>query len=233
MSARADFDLKALCPDLIFVHAVGGCDVSLRPRLAFIVTEDWFFAERFLVMGQVAKRCGFDVSVIARERTHRAMIEAEGFTLIPLEAERRSVNPVAFLLATWRLRSILKTLRPDVVHCIAMKSIVMGGLASNSAGIEQRVFAPTGLGVFADGTVPLAAWARRLLAWLIRRKLETDQTTYLCENLSDPRALGLDPADAGKVRIAGGAGIDPARFTPSPLPLLPPLKIAIVSRMLA
>ena len=206
--------------------------MSARPRLAFIVTEDWFFAERFLVMGQVAKRCGYDVYIIARERTHRTMIEAEGFTLIPLEAERRSINPIAFLWAVWRLRGLLKRLRPDVVHCIAIKSIVMGGLASNSAGIEKRIYAPTGLGVFADGTVPLAVWARSLIVWLIRHKLETRRTTYLCENYDDPRAFGLDPADPGKVRIVGGAGIDPANFVPSPLPPLPPLRIAIVSRML-
>jgi glycosyltransferase involved in cell wall biosynthesis len=201
-----------------------------RPRLVFVVTEDWFFAERFLAMGQVAKRNGFDVFVVARERDHRRQIEAEGITLVALEAERRSVNPFALVTATWQLRSILKRLRPDVVHCIAMKGIVMGGIACALAGVEKRVYAPTGWGVFADGNWRGAHHARQVLVHGIRR-LETSKTKYLFENSTDPRTFGLDPTNDDKVRLVGGAGIDPSHFVPSPMPPLPPLRVAIVSRM--
>ena len=43
------------------------------------------------------------------------------------------------------------------------------------------------------------------------RGLETAQTRYLFENPDDPRLLGLDPADAARVTIVGGAGVDPER----------------------
>ena len=203
-----------------------------KPRLAFIATEDWFFAERFLVMGQVALSRGFDVTVIARERTHRAMIEAAGMSLIALEAERRSINPLDFAQGAVRLSSILKTLAPDLVHCIAIKAIVMGGIACNRAGITRRIYAPTGLGVFADGHYSFAKAARAAMVAGVRRGLETPQTRYLFENARDPVSFGLDPGDKAKVTIVGGAGIDPDFYVPEPMPALPPLKVAIVSRML-
>ena len=62
-------------------------------RLAFIVTEDWFFASHFLPMARAAREVGLEVAVIARVREHRAAIEAAGAKVIALEAERRSLNP--------------------------------------------------------------------------------------------------------------------------------------------
>jgi glycosyltransferase involved in cell wall biosynthesis len=54
----------------------------------------------------------------------------------------------------------------------------------------------------------------------------------LFENPDDPLLLGLDPADAGRVTIVGGAGVDPEILRSSPLSPQPPLKVAVVARML-
>jgi glycosyltransferase involved in cell wall biosynthesis len=66
---------------------------------------------------------------------------------------------------------------------------------------------------------------------LLVRGLETTQTRYLFENTDDPKLLGLDPAGS-RVTILGGAGIDPEALRPAPLPAQPPLKVAVVARML-
>ncbi len=61
-------------------------------RLAFVATEDWFFASHFLPMARRAVAMGLDVVVIARVRAHRAAIEATGAKVVALEAERASLN---------------------------------------------------------------------------------------------------------------------------------------------
>jgi len=53
-----------------------------RGKIAFVVTEDWFFCSHFLPMARAARDAGFDSVVIARERDHRHQIEAEGFRLV-------------------------------------------------------------------------------------------------------------------------------------------------------
>ncbi|MEG9528715.1 MAG: glycosyltransferase family 1 protein, partial [Hyphomicrobiales bacterium] len=64
-------------------------------RLVFVVTEDWFFASHFLPMARAAVAMGLAVAVVTRVRAHRAAIEATGAQVVPLEAERASLNPMA------------------------------------------------------------------------------------------------------------------------------------------
>src|SRR6187551_3731239 len=159
-------------------------------RLAFIVTEDWFFASHFLPMARAAREMGLDVAVIARVRDHRTAIEAAGAKVIALEAERRSLNPMAAGYAAGRLAAILKAWRPDIVHCIALRAILIGGSAALMAGIPRRVYALTGLG-FLGARQDLVGRGARTAARMLVRGLETRQTRYLFENPEDAALIGL------------------------------------------
>ncbi len=204
-------------------------DVKGR-KLVFIVTEDWFFASHFLPMARAARELGLEVTVVTRVRAHREAIEATGAKVIPFEADRRSLNPVTTGLKTGDLAAILRREKADLVHCIALRSILVGGFAAGMVGIRRRVYALTGLGFLGARTDRIARLAQRAVRLLVRG-LETRQTRYVFENADDPKLLGLDPAGENVV-ILGGAGIDPEALRPAPLPPQPPLKVAIVARML-
>lgn len=205
---------------------------SAGPRLLFVVTEDWFFCSHFLPMARAARAAGFDVSVACRVRAHRDRLEAEGLRVIPIEAERRSLNPLSVLGAVARLRTAIAAERPDIVHLIALRAILTGGVAARLAGVSRRVVALTGLGFIGAGQGPAARAARVALRLAIRGLVDGRQTRFLFENRSDPRQLGLDPDDTGKVTVVGGAGVDPEALQPVPLAEQPPLKVALVARML-
>lgn len=201
-------------------------------KLVFVVTEDWFFASHFLPMARAAREMGLEVVVVARERAHRGVIEATGARLVALEAERKSLSPGELWAQVQALRAIFARERPDIVHCIALRSIALGGLAARLSGIEGRVLALTGLGFLGANQGLVGRFARLVVTFGMRLVLDGPGTRFLFENTDDPQALGLDPADAAKVAIVGGAGIDPIALTPSPLPDQPPLKVAVVARML-
>jgi glycosyltransferase involved in cell wall biosynthesis len=199
-------------------------------KLVFVITEDWFFVSHFLPMARAARELGFEVRVVCRVRHHKAAIEATGARVIPLEAERRSLNPMAAGYSAGQLASILKAEKADIVHCIALKPILIGGFAAAMAGVPRRIFALTGLG-FVGARTGLAGRLGRRAVRILVRGLATKRTRYLFENTDDPQLLGLDPADP-RVTIVGGAGIDPVLLHPVPAPAQPPLRIAIVARML-
>ena len=203
-----------------------------RPKLLFVATEDWFFASHFLPMARAARELGFDVAVIARERRHRAALEAVGARLIPLEAERRSLSPLALLRQVVALKRLIEAERPDILHCIALKPIALAGLAGKLAGVERRVYALTGLGFLGAKQGALAAAARFAAITWLRGAIDGPRVRFLFENPDDPVTLGLDPQDGTKVAIVGGAGVDPLILMPSPMPPAPPLKVALVARML-
>ncbi|ACB80091.1 glycosyl transferase group 1 [Methylorubrum populi BJ001] len=202
-------------------------------NLVFVVTEDWFFASHFLPMARAAREMGLSVAVVTRVRSHRAAIEAAGIRVVPLEAERSSLNPMAAGYAAGQLSAILKALKADIVHCIALRGILVGGTAAAMAGIPRRIFALTGLGLLGAREDATGRLSRLALKGLIRGPLASRQTRFLFENPDDARALGLDPSDTA-VTLVGGAGVDPDAFAPRPPPPPPPapLKVAIVARML-
>src|SRR3954466_16312759 len=137
-------------------------------RIAFVVTEDWFFASHFLPMAQAAREMGLEVAVVTRVRDHRAAIEAAGAKVIALEAERGSLNPMAAGYAAGRLAAILKAWRPDIVHCIALRAILVGGAARAMAGIDARVYALTGLGLIGARADMVGRGARGAIRFLVR-----------------------------------------------------------------
>lgn len=205
---------------------------AVPQRLTFVVTEDWFFASHFLPMARAARELGLEVSVVTRVRDHRAAIEATGARVVPLEAERRSLNPMTTGYAAGQLAQTLRAIKPDIVHCIALRSILIGGAAAAMAGIDRRVYALTGLGLLGARADLLGRGAHFAIRGLLRGPLQTGRTRFLLENEDDARLLGLDPGDATRVCLVGGAGIDPDVFCPTPLPPAAPLRVAIVARML-
>lgn len=203
-----------------------------RPKLLFVATEDWFFASHFLPMARAARELDLDVVVIARERQHRRIIEAAGARLVALEAERRSLSPAGLVRHVMALRRLIGQEKPDILHCIALKPIALAGLAGKLAGVERRVYALTGLGFLGARKGVVAALARFCVSLWLREAIEGPKVRFLFENPDDPVALGLDPADTAKVALVGGAGVDPLILMPEPMPLFPPLRVALVARML-
>jgi len=201
------------------------------PTLIFVVTEDWFFASHFLPMVRAAREAGFQPTVICRVREHRAAIEAEGARVIPFETDRgRREFGQAFATITGLAR-ILRKERPAIVHLIALWPIVLGGIAAKLAGVRRQVHAVTGLGFLGASDTFAARSLRGATRLLLRGPLDGRTTRFLLENPDDARLLGF-AADDQRVVIVGGAGVDPDHYAPSSMPPMPPLKIAIIARML-
>jgi glycosyltransferase involved in cell wall biosynthesis len=201
------------------------------PKLLYFYSEDWAFCRHFLPLARAAQAAGFEVVVALRVRDHADRLAAAGCRVIPLEAERRSLSPVEIARTIVRMVRIMQAERPDVVHCIALRLVVLGGLAARLGRAPRLVLAPTGLGHLWIENGWFERLARPLVRLLVGRVLRAASTRYLFENPDDPREFGLDPAGPD-VTIVGGAGVDPAQFPASPEPPAPPVKVAVVARML-
>jgi glycosyltransferase involved in cell wall biosynthesis len=201
------------------------------PKLLFFHSEDWAFCQHFLPMARAAQAAGFEVAVAVRVRNDAARLAAAGCRVIPLEAERRSLSAFEIVRSFIRMLRIVRQERPDVVHCIALRPVVLGGLAARFAGVRRLVLASTGLGHLWIENGPAVRVARPLARLVIGQVLRGGGTRYLFENPEDPRAFGVEPDDAD-VTIVGGAGVDPAQFPATPEPPAPPVRVAVVARML-
>jgi glycosyltransferase involved in cell wall biosynthesis len=202
------------------------------PKILYLITEDWFLVSHFLPMARAARQSGFEVLVATRVKDHAVTIAAEGIRLIPMDVDRRSLSLIEVIGDIARTRRIVRAERPDIVHCIALRPVVLGGLAARMAGAQRLVLAPTGLGHLwiADGGV--VRLARNAVRRIVGSRLRGPLTHYLFENREDPAEFGLDP-DGANVTIVGGAGVAPGEFSASLEPAAPPVRVAVVARMIA
>src|ERR1700733_2684682 len=226
---------------LVRSAAIGGCQRApepagiapppIMPKILFLVTEDWFFVSHFLPMAQAARDCGLQVAVATRVRANGERLKAEGFSVIAIESRRGSFSPWRSLRDFFQALKIVRGERADIVHCIALRPVVIGGLAARLASTGALVVAPTGLGHLWIEDGMAVRVARTLVRTIVGSWLRGPRTRYLFENRDDPREFGLDP-DGADITIVGGAGVDPEKFPRSEAPAAPPLKVAVVARMI-
>ena len=201
-----------------------------RPLLLFVISEDWFFASHFLAIATVGIGLGFEVAVATRVGAHAEAIRAAGVRVIAVNAPRNRLGPFAVWRQIRRLARLMREERPAIVHCIALRSIIIGGFAARSSGVPAVVLAVTGLGHLWVSRALGTAVARGIIRSLVRR-LNRGNPTFLFENRDDPTALGLDPKRA-RIAYLPGAGVDPDAFAVVEEPGTTPVRVAVVSRML-
>ncbi|GLS45448.1 hypothetical protein GCM10007884_34380 [Methylobacterium brachythecii] len=172
--------------------------------LAFVASDDAVFVAHGLPMAEAAVAMGLSIAVVTQVGTHRAAIEVTGVRVVALEGTQSGINPMSAGYAAGQLSAMLKALKADIVHCVGLRGILVGGTAAVMAGIPNRVYAPGALARDAGRLSRLA------VKGLLRGPLANRSTRYLFESADDARALGLDPADTA-VTILGQMGSDPSR----------------------
>src|SRR5499427_3025901 len=99
----------------------------MRPKLMYVISEDWFFYSHF-----------FERALAAR---------GAGFRLLSVNFDRRSINPVKELMLLLRIYLAYRRERPDVVHHVAAKGVFYGSLAARLFSRRLAIVnAPVGMG---------------------------------------------------------------------------------------
>ena len=205
-----------------------------RRKLIFLVTEDWYFWSHRLPMARAAQQAGFDVAVAARVVAHGERIKAAGFRLHPLRWRREELGLWPNLAAVLEIYRLYRRERPFLVHHVAHKAVVLGGVAALLARVPRVVSFIAGVGYMGTsqsrharlfGAVARALWPPLLLRANCRVIVQNDE---------DSAAIAaLRPSAAARIVVIRGSGVDLDHFSPLPEPPAPPVTAAYVGRMIA
>ena len=204
-----------------------------RPRLLMVVTEDWYFLSHRLALARAAMADGFQVGVATRVADRADEIAREGIKLLPLQQmRRRDIGPVAVVRSVLELTALYRRWRPDIVHHVALKPIICGGLAARTAGIDRVVNAVAGFGYIYSSNQWRARLLRPAVAAALRAALRRPGSIAVVQNRPDAARLvdeGL--AKAAAVRMIRGSGVDLGRFKRLSAPADPPI-VMLAARLL-
>lgn len=201
-------------------------------RLLFVVNVDWFFLSHRLPIALAARDAGYEVHLATALTGPAEAIESHGITLHPLNIDRRSAGPWnAWVL--WRdLARLFRRLRPDVLHLVTIKPVLLGGLAARETGVPKVIAAISGLGFIFTARGALARLRGLMVAGLYRIALRRPGVRVIFQNGDDQAMLQRHAgiADEQVVRIRG-SGLDVAAWPVRPQPSGPPV-VLMAARLL-
>lgn len=200
------------------------------PRILYLVTEDWYVCSHRLPLIRAAKSAGFDAVVATRVRDHAGPIREAGADVHALAWRRGSLSPFAFLADIGIVRELYRRYRPDIVHLVAIKPAVIGGLAALAERVPAVVTTLAGRGALLSGSGVVPAAAGTVVRGILGRLNRGGHAAVIVQNQDDREWL-LNPPFTGRVELIRGSGVDLGRFQPMPEP---PgcFMVAQVSRML-
>jgi glycosyltransferase involved in cell wall biosynthesis len=196
------------------------------------VTEDWFFLSYRNDLARAARDAGYDIVVATRVGTAGEAIRAENFQLEPLSWIRGSINPVRLMANLVAIIRLYRRVRPDIVHHVSLKPIVLGSLAALFLPGVVVVNSLSGLGHTFTAQTTRARVLARAVSALLAPLLRMRRTVTIVENEDDRKFLiaMLRVPSAQTVNL--GAGIELERFPLIPPPGGDPVVVACVARML-
>lgn len=204
-----------------------------RPKLLYLVTEDWYFCSHRLPVARAARDAGFEVVVATRVTDHGGQIEAEGFKLVPIHLSRRSTDPLRELESIAELLRVYRRERPDVVHHVAVKPVLYGSVVARLSGVGATVNALAGMGYIFSSKRLRARLLRPFVVGAYRIALNRRSSRLILQNPDDAallRELGV-VRDAAHLEIIRGSGVDMTAYPVRPEPRGEPL-VVLPGRML-
>ncbi|MDT4330097.1 glycosyltransferase family 4 protein [Methylomonas sp. MED-D] len=203
-----------------------------NPKLLYFVTEDWYFCSHRMALAKAARAAGFDISVMTRVTRHGDAIRAAGFELIDLPVDRGGTNPwieLNTLMQVWRA---YRHLKPDLVHQVALKPVLYGGIVSLLMPELKTVNLLAGLGTIFSSSHQRAKWLRKVVQPLFSLLFRRPNSQTIVQNRAD-YALLRDQlrVPESALHLIKGSGVDTDEFRAIPEP---PgrVTIALVSRLL-
>ena len=190
--------------------------MSDRPRLLYLITEDWYFRLHWIGLARAARDAGFEVLLAMRVQEHGLEISGQGFKLFPINLLRRSVNPIREFLAVIELARLYRAEKPDLVYHVAVKPILYGSLAARLAGIPSVINVFAGLGYTYTSDEWKARLFRLLLKFGLNAACNSSGSIAVFQNEEDQAQLVRDHAvRRSHTRVIRGTGVDTDRFRPT------------------
>ncbi|MCP3417911.1 glycosyltransferase [Bradyrhizobium brasilense] len=170
----------------------------------YVVPEDSTFTTHFLEPARAARAAGFEVLIATFTGPCRGAIEREGFRILGMPTERASLSVFSIIRSILRLRRILSEERPDLVHALMIRSVVLLGLTGLIGRKYPLLVSFTGLGRLWDR----AGWTaevvrqfvRLLTGWLARAPVALVSFENTDDRLEFPHLLNSV--------VIGGWGIE-------------------------
>lgn len=185
-------------------------------RLLFVVNVDWFFISHRLPIAVEARRLGYEVHVATTITNGLETLQAAGLIVHGLSIDRSTAGPLSAIRLLIDLVKLFRIVRPDVVHLVTIKPVLLGGIAAGLVRIPAVVAAVSGLGFVFVSKGFTASVRRWLVGALYRLALAHRRSRVVFQNQDDARVIrGVAKLSDDQIVLIPGSGVDLTRYRPA------------------
>lgn len=202
-------------------------------RILFAVTEDWYFWSHRKPLSDYLQKLGYKIVLATRFNRYENYLATSGIRGIPIPFERSLKRPWRDFRAMMGLWSAVKSDRPDIVHLVSLKPILLSCLALVTHRHIHFIAAFTGMGYLFSSSDPSARWFRWCLIAVLRLLLRRSNVWIIVQNPDDLallRAHKIGTPD--RIRLIPGVGVDTSVYTFSELKLFDPVLVILPARLI-
>jgi glycosyltransferase involved in cell wall biosynthesis len=207
--------------------------VKNPPLLIIVVTKDWYFLSHRIPLARTLQNAGFNVAIAAHDTGRASEIRALGFDFYNISFDRKSINPLTEIISIWQLFRLYLRLKPSIVHHIAIKSCLYGGLAARAAQVPYIFTTITGLGYLFSPSGILPKLLRLVVSPLFKYVGKQSNSAFIFFNRAD-RSAFVNQGFAAQERsgVIPGSGVDTHNIASRPEPTGVPV-VLCACRLLA
>lgn len=199
-------------------------------KIFIIVNVDWFFLSHRLPVALAAQKIGWDVTVVTADTGRLKEIEEAGLRTIDLPMTRSGMNLFQEFHSLLFLIKLYRREKPDVVHHVALKAILWGGLAAKITKVHGIVNAVAGLGgLFFEKKGLFSS----LILKTFRYSHNTKNLLVIFQNKEDKELfLRNSIIQEYQARLIRGSGVDINEFCYTPEPSQGKIIVMITCRII-
>ena len=187
-------------------------------KILYLVSEDYYFLRHRSLLARGVRDAGAEVFVMAHSNGMESQFRDAGFHYIPWQFSRGSVNPFREFRAIIQVLATYTRVRPDIVHHVALKPVLYGGLVARLLGVAS-VNAISGLGLaFTAESIKYRAM-RAIWLRLMKSAMANPRAIAVFQNPENRDLLvNSGVVQAAQSVMIRGSGVDLRKFSPAPEP---------------
>ena len=205
----------------------------MNNKILFVVNSDSFFVSHRMAIALAAQKKGFEVHLATKFSSKQKLFENAGIQIHPIEIDRKSIDIISNINLFFKLLFVFIKIRPQIVHLITQKSIILGGLAARVSGVKSIVISIAGLGYLWSNKKVQTVILKKIAINIYRIIFNHDNIFFIFQNKEDRfQLLRNFDIDIKKTTLTNGSGVDLSHFKRiNPLPNKK-LVITFASRLL-
>ena len=194
------------------VFLFNGTIANAEPKLLFVVNDLSYFASHRIEVAKLASSLGYQIHVVYGGKSLSTSVDGLDacVRLHHITQKRGQFSPLRDFYFAVKIWFLLTHLRPEIVHTISLKSVVLCGFALLFVSNVRVVASINGFGSwFAKRKESSNGVRRHFILWLLSLVLSRSSQWVIVQNRHDKEIIrNLTVVDDHKLILVPGAGVN-------------------------